>query len=590
MSSTNGDTPQSNGAVVPARDEATYNRVLAQLMWDGLDMATRLELILSSPAEAWWEAFALTTLATFRHDPPQWGRIKTQAKAVGIFPPDLERAVDASLGQAPMAAGAGGATSAVPCWEHAMHAPPFIAQPDEVYESLVHDLVFPGAITLLAAPRGTGKSLMAIALAVAAASGGVFRGQQVRPTRVLLVDRDNPPAIVKQRLRGWGAARADQLWVLTRTTAPSLLDRRAWEAFPVDQYDLVIVDSFGAATEGVSEKEGRETQQVLATLKDLAHRGLAVLVLDNTNKAAASYRGRGEKADAVDVLYEVRDLTGWTPPSSGAWWEQLPEAGDHAWAARASRRQGQPRLRLGFIPSKFRFGMDPEPFCLEIDLTQEPWTLGDITLHLAQEGLETARLAQQAQQVQGAQATAALLAAIAQGPGPLLKRDAEHVLMQQGLTQKQARRLLATQDGMAWHLRPLPGKGGPIAVLSVCNASATTQIPAPTLPLEYRPSAPAISVAEQPHGNTNAASENPHHSSVGEPAISVAEPGRGQHKSTPFPASNRAPERQGGFSSLDSLPPQDAGRPSCLQCGGHRWLLGVTTRTCTHCGQREGPG
>ena len=37
-----------------------------------------------------------------------------------------------------------------------------------------------------------------------------------------------------------------------------------------------------AASEGVSEREGKQTQQFLATLKDLAHRGPAILILDNT--------------------------------------------------------------------------------------------------------------------------------------------------------------------------------------------------------------------------------------------------------------------------------------------------------------------
>jgi hypothetical protein len=32
---------------------------------------------------------------------------------------------------------------------------------------------------------------------------------------------------------------------------------------------VVLIDSLGAATEGVSEKEGRQTQEFLATLKDL---------------------------------------------------------------------------------------------------------------------------------------------------------------------------------------------------------------------------------------------------------------------------------------------------------------------------------
>ena len=181
--------------------------------------------------------------------------------------------------------------------------------------------------------------------------------------RVALVDRDNPPALVRKRLRWLGAHQVTGLTVFTRDKAPPLTDAEAWAAFPVDQFDVVIVDSIGAATEGVSEKEGKQTQQYLATLKDLAQRGPAILGLDNTNKAALNYRGRGEKGDAVDILYEARNITGWTPTQGADWWEDLPDFGEHTWQQRASRRKGQQVLRIAFVPANSGWRIDPEPFC-----------------------------------------------------------------------------------------------------------------------------------------------------------------------------------------------------------------------------------
>ena len=92
-----------------------------------------------------------------------------------------------------------------------------------------------------------------------------------------------------------------------------------------------------------------------------------------------SYRGRGEKADAVDILYEARDITGWSPTSEAAWWETLPEAGDHAWQSRATRRQQQPVLQVAFVPSKFRLGVEPKPFALEVDFRRS--SLGPAGYH-----------------------------------------------------------------------------------------------------------------------------------------------------------------------------------------------------------------
>jgi hypothetical protein len=82
--------------------------------------------------------------------------------------------------------------------------------------------------------------------------------------------------------------------VLTRELAPDLKDKAVWEAFPVKDYDVIIVDSVGSFTEGVTEKEGKETTLILAMVLDLIHKGPAVLLLSNCTKDALNTRGRGE--------------------------------------------------------------------------------------------------------------------------------------------------------------------------------------------------------------------------------------------------------------------------------------------------------
>ena len=95
---------------------------------------------------------------------------------------------------------------------------------------------------------------------------------------------------------------------------------------------------------------------------------------------------RGWRADAVDILYECRNITGWVPPPGGEWWEHLPDFGEHTWQERATRRKGQAVMRVAFIPTKFRLGIEPEPFVLAINTQQEPWTLADVTETMAAEG------------------------------------------------------------------------------------------------------------------------------------------------------------------------------------------------------------
>jgi hypothetical protein len=355
-------------------------------------------------------------------------------------------------------------TTAGAVWNQAMTAHDFLLQDEAEILAHVKDLIVPGCITNVSAPRSSGKSLVALYLGVALATGGVFRNERLTQRRVLLVDRDNPRALVRKRLGWLGAHRLTSLKVLTRETAPPLTDKAAWDQFPVEDYDVVIVDSLGASTEGISEKEGRQTQEFLATLKDLARSGPAILCLDNTNKAGTNYRGRGEKADAVDIVYEARNVTGWTPPHGGDWWEQLPDFGEHTWQERASRRKGQAVMRVAFIPTKFRLGIEPEPFILEIDTRQEPWTLTDVTETIATAGERAAEEASRQERAKIAVAEEALVRAITarSADTPMLKSEAEALLQACGLRQRVARTLLESGGNHdiypadRWVIRQIP--------------------------------------------------------------------------------------------------------------------------------------
>ena len=179
----------------------------------------------------------------------------------------------------------------VSAWDKAKAAPDFCAEEDKEIAGYAKALLYPETITTIAAPRGIGKTLVLHALAVAIAKGEYFRGEKVNSLRVLLVDRDNPRQVVRQRIRGWGGGALDakNLKVLTREDAPDLREKAAWEAFPVADYDVVLIDSLGSFTEGVTEKEGKETTQMLATLLDFIRKGPAVVALTNCTKDALKH-------------------------------------------------------------------------------------------------------------------------------------------------------------------------------------------------------------------------------------------------------------------------------------------------------------
>jgi hypothetical protein len=383
-------------------------------------------------------------------------------------------------------------------WLRAKPAPAFLAEEEKEFQGFAKDVLAPGVITLVASPKGIGKTQVIHALAVALGNqSGVFRGEKVRPCRVLLLDRENPRATVKKRLRAWGAAAAENLHVLTRQDAPVLRDRKAWEAFPVEQYDVLIVDSVGAATEGITEKEGRQNSEVLATLLDLAHRGVAILLLQNTEKTGTNIRGRGEWADRADIQYEVRDATGFTPSGKRSWWLELPADGAANWAERAARRKGRTEYRLAFIPAKFRLAAEPDPFCLEISLLEgEPWTLRDVTADILSAAQATLQAAEEAKTEATAAESLAELVRARSLEDPVLKTEAEQYLCGEGLSKRAARSVIADRADL-WEMKPLPagrGKGTPQALFPVAHTASQNS--------EWQSKSPSASPDESRAGET----------------------------------------------------------------------------------------
>ena len=116
-------------------------------------------------------------------------------------------------------------------------------------------------------------------------------------------------------MAAWGASDAETLKVLARDEAPPLTDADAWASFPYQDYDLVIIDALGSATEGVGEQDSAKPAKAIAAILDIARNenGPAILILGNTVKSWSHYRGSGVVGDRADIIYEVRDATDLNP-------------------------------------------------------------------------------------------------------------------------------------------------------------------------------------------------------------------------------------------------------------------------------------
>jgi hypothetical protein len=326
-----------------------------------------------------------------------------------------------------------------------------------------------GSITEIFSPRGLGKSLYALWLALQLARRGL---------RVLYIDRDNPRHVIRARLRSFGATGGvGNLKIISREKCPPLTNAGAWALFPYSDFDVVILDSFDSAAEGIGEQDSAKPSRAIAPLLDIARRenGPAVLVLGNCVRTGKRSRGSGVIEDRADVSYEIRDATGFQPSGSNTpWHEEIAnrELGADGWAARASRRKHAEKLRLAFVNSKFRPGVEPEPFVLEINLTSEPWAIRDVTDEIDVAGAEARAkrahdAAEKISKARDALAAEVLRRDFAGEPVMLKERDAIPFLTRvpHNLKRVDARAVTENPEGR-WLLARIEGqKGHPIGLL-----------------------------------------------------------------------------------------------------------------------------
>jgi len=129
---------------------------------------------------------------------------------------------------------------------------------------------------------------------------------------------------------------------------------------------------------------------------------------------------------------------------------------------------------MAFVASKYRLGMDPAPFVLEMDTTTTPWAMTDITAKITQDATQAlqARKSAERQKLEEAAFLLAHTLRTKTADTVMLKKEAEGFLRAHGhLTARQAANLLENgfnhdihPDGL-WVLREITGqRGHPIGV------------------------------------------------------------------------------------------------------------------------------
>lgn len=176
---------------------------------------------------------------------------------------------------------------------------------------LVEDLMVYGQSSLISAQPNTGKSAFILDLAVCVAAGHVWRDKRVEQGRALYVAAESPETI---RARMLAQQRRDALSDLPLDVVQervALTDEEQRDTFRakllayIDAHpdtNLIILDTFRAATPGLEENASNELGAVVGFLHALAAElNVHIVIIHHTTKAGTTYAGSGAFGGIVDT-------------------------------------------------------------------------------------------------------------------------------------------------------------------------------------------------------------------------------------------------------------------------------------------------
>ena len=189
-------------------------------------------------------------------------------------------------------------------------------------EMLLGPIMPEKSLAMLYAPRGLGKSWLALSEAVAVATGGrLLRWEAPTPRRVLVVDGEMPLADLKARLNaivvgGGSDVPNNKLQILAADHTElginlgSVEGQSALEQH-LDGIDLLILDNLSTLTCG-SEGASDAWLPMQNWLLRLRRKGIAVLIVHHAG-VNGKQRGTSRREDALDTVIALRRPADYSP-------------------------------------------------------------------------------------------------------------------------------------------------------------------------------------------------------------------------------------------------------------------------------------
>lgn len=217
-------------------------------------------------------------------------------------------------------------------------------------EWVIDDLIPVGASVSIVAPAKSGKTSLVRSACMAVALGWPnFGGLPIAPAnrRVIYVDLENGDEDWSEDLEQLGIGSADLPRLNDRfgviDTQPPPLDTESGgleflaiiEAFEVGLGDLLVLDSAQRVVADREDSSDTWRNFYRFTGKPLKERGLTVVRLDNTGKAAErGARGSSSKRDDVDLEWQLKRAPGSATIELDATAARLTVSGKHAMTRR----------------------------------------------------------------------------------------------------------------------------------------------------------------------------------------------------------------------------------------------------------------
>jgi archaellum biogenesis ATPase FlaH len=183
---------------------------------------------------------------------------------------------------------------------------------------LIEPIIPRNQLVVIFAPGGTGKSLLALYIAAALATGREIFAEPKPPTNVLYMDYEMSQAVLYERLTAMGYNGDTDLSRLHYASLPPIgsLDKPEGAKQICDlartcQAELVIIDTFARAVEGAENDADTVRNFYRWTAMNLKQEGRSLMRIDHAGKdLKKGARGTSAKNDDVDLVWQMTKVDG----------------------------------------------------------------------------------------------------------------------------------------------------------------------------------------------------------------------------------------------------------------------------------------